>query len=43
MYTVKELAELLGVFVHTVRYYDDKGMIPGTKRNAATHPERSKS
>ncbi len=35
MYTVKEVAELLGVSVHTVRYYDDKGLIPGTKRNAA--------
>ncbi|MBD5556882.1 MAG: MerR family DNA-binding transcriptional regulator [Roseburia sp.] len=30
MYTVKEVAELLGVSVHTVRYYDDKGLIPGT-------------
>ncbi|MDE5777720.1 MAG: MerR family transcriptional regulator [Lachnospiraceae bacterium] len=35
MYTVKEVAELLGVSVHTVRYYDDKGLIPGTKRNSA--------
>lgn len=35
MYTVKEVAELLGVSVHTVRYYDDRGLIPGTKRNAA--------
>lgn len=35
MYTVKEVAELLGVSVHTVRYYDDKGLIPGTRRNAA--------
>lgn len=35
MYTVKEVAKLLGVSVHTVRYYDDKGLIPGTKRNAA--------
>ena len=25
MYTVKEVAELLGVSVHTVRYYDDRG------------------
>lgn len=35
MYTVKEVAEMLGVSVHAVRYYDDKGLIPGTKRNAA--------
>ena len=35
MYTEKEAAQLLGVSVHTVRYYDDKGLIPGTKRNAA--------
>lgn len=35
MYTVKEMAKLLGVSVHTVRYYDDKGLIPGTKRNTA--------
>ena len=35
MYTVKEVTELLGVSPHTVRYYDDKGLIPGTKRNAA--------
>ena len=27
MYTVKEVAELLGVSVHIVRYYDDKGLI----------------
>lgn len=35
MYTVKEAADLLGVSVHTVRYYDDRGLIPGTKRNSA--------
>ena len=35
MYTVKEVAKLLGVSVHTVRYYDDRGLIPGTKRNSA--------
>ena len=35
MYTVKEVARLLGVSVHTVRYYDDRGLIPGTKRNSA--------
>lgn len=33
MYTVKEVAEILGVSVHTVRYYDDQGWIPGTKRD----------
>lgn len=35
MYTVKQVAAILGVSVHTVRYYDDKGLIPGTKRNSA--------
>lgn len=35
MYTVKEVAELLGVSVHTVRYYDDRGLNPRTKRNSA--------
>lgn len=35
MYTVKQVAEILGISVHTVRYYDDKGLIPGTKRNSA--------
>ena len=29
MYTVKEVADILGVSVHTVRYYDDQGLIPG--------------
>lgn len=32
MYTVKETAELLGISVHTVRYYDSLGLIPGTSR-----------
>ena len=32
MYTVKETAELLGTSVHTVRYYDNLGLIPGTSR-----------
>ena len=31
VYTVKAVAELLGVSVH----YDDRGLIPRTKRNAA--------
>lgn len=35
MYTVKQAAGILGISVHTVRYYDDKGLIPGTKRNSA--------
>lgn len=35
MYTVKQAADILGVSVHTVRFYDDKGLIPGTKRNSA--------
>lgn len=35
MYTVKQVADILGVSVHTVRYYNDKGLIPGTKRNSA--------
>lgn len=35
MYTVKQAANILGVSVHTVRFYDDQGLIPGTKRNSA--------
>ncbi len=35
MYTVKQAANILGISVHTVRYYDDKGLIPGVKRNSA--------
>lgn len=35
VYTVKEAADILGVSVHTVRYYDDHGLVPGTKRNCA--------
>ena len=35
MHTVKAVAELLGVSAHTVRYYDDRGLIPVTKRNVA--------
>lgn len=35
MYTVKQAAGILGISVHTVRHYDDKGLIPGTKRNSA--------
>lgn len=33
MYSVKEVAKILGITVHTVRYYDDRGLIPGTKRD----------
>ena len=35
MYTVKQVADILGVSVHTVRFYDDKGLIPGKKQNSA--------
>lgn len=34
MYTVKEAAEILGVSSHTVRYYDDQGLVPGDNRDA---------
>lgn len=33
MYTVKEAAEALGVSPHTVRYYDDQGLVPGSARD----------
>lgn len=35
MYTVKEVADLLGISVHTVRYYDDRG------RNQAGSPKKA--
>ena len=35
MYTVKEAADVLGVSPHTVRYYDDQGLVPGSARDAA--------
>ena len=35
MYTVKEAANILGVSPHTVRYYDDQGLVPGSARDAA--------
>lgn len=35
MYTVKEAADILGVSPHTVRYYDDQGLVPGSVRDAA--------
>lgn len=33
MHTVKEVAEMLGFTEHTVRFYTDKGLIPGVKRD----------
>lgn len=33
MYTVKEVAKLLNLTEHTVRYYTDKGLVPGLQRN----------
>lgn len=35
MYTVKQVAKILGISVHTVRFYENKGLIPGVKRNGA--------
>lgn len=33
MYTVKEIAELLDLTSHTVRYYSDKGLVPNEQRD----------
>ena len=33
MYTVKQLAQKLGISAHTVRYYDDKGLFPEVVRD----------
>jgi DNA-binding transcriptional MerR regulator len=33
MYTVKEVAKLLDLIEHTVRYYTDKGLVPNIKRD----------
>ncbi|WP_042198820.1 MerR family transcriptional regulator [Paenibacillus camerounensis] len=33
MYTVKEVAQLLNLTEHTVRFYTDKGLIPSIKRD----------
>jgi len=33
MYTVKEVAKLLGLTEHTIRYYTDKGLVPNLKRD----------
>lgn len=35
MRTVKEVAEIFGISPHTVRFYDNEGLIPGTKRSDA--------
>ena len=33
MYTVKEIAKLLNMTEHTVRYYTDMGLVPSLKRD----------
>lgn len=33
MYTVKEVAKLLDLTEHTVRYYTDKGLVPNLQRD----------
>jgi len=33
MYTVKEVAKLLDLTEHTVRYYTDKGLVPSVQRD----------
>jgi DNA-binding transcriptional MerR regulator len=33
MYSVKEVAKLLDLTEHTVRYYTDKGLVPNIKRD----------
>ena len=34
MYTVKQVSEIMGISIHTLRYYDKEGLFPGlTKRN----------
>jgi DNA-binding transcriptional MerR regulator len=33
MYTVKEIAKLLGMTEHTIRYYTDMGLVPSIKRD----------
>lgn len=33
MYTVKEVAELIDLTSHTVRYYSDKGLVPNEQRD----------
>lgn len=31
-YTISEIAEKMGVSVHTIRYYDKEGLLPNVKR-----------
>ena len=33
MYTVKEAAKQLGFTEHTIRFYTDKGLVPGVMRD----------
>lgn len=33
MYTVKEVAQLLGLTQHTIRFYTDKGLVPSLQRD----------
>jgi len=33
MYTVKEVAQLLELTEHTIRYYTDKGLVPSVQRD----------
>ncbi|UPO90140.1 MerR family transcriptional regulator [Niallia sp. Man26] len=33
MYTVKEVAKMLDITEHTVRFYTDKGLVPSLKRD----------
>lgn len=33
MYTVKEVAKILGLTEHTIRFYTDKGLVPSVKRD----------
>ncbi|WP_243151275.1 MerR family DNA-binding transcriptional regulator [Clostridium butyricum] len=34
MYTIKEIAYILNMTEHSVRYYSDMGLIPSLKRNS---------
>ena len=33
MYTVKQIADLMGMTEHTIRYYTDKGLVPTVQRD----------